>query len=132
MIASTRLKYGEYSYKISLEYFLLFLALLSLFSYTLTLHKKAYAMEALAFYSIRLDTIHGMDNAEKRVEDLNWLTILAGNETKQDAVLGSWNTSLLSPGDYQLALVVVDNQGTSLPSCVIRVHVASVEGTPQP
>ena len=68
----------------------------------------------------------------KRVEDLNWLTILAGNETKQDAVLGSWNTSLLSPGDYQLALVVVDNQGTSLPSCVIRGHVASVEGTPQP
>jgi hypothetical protein len=68
----------------------------------------------------------------KRVEDLNWLTILAGNEIKQDAVLGSWNISLLSPGDYQLSLVVVDNQGVSLPACVIRVHVASVEGTPQP
>lgn len=71
MIPSNLLIYRKYLYTTSFDYLLLFLALLSLFSYTLILHKKAYAMEA--FYSIRLDTVHGMNNADKRVEDLKKL-----------------------------------------------------------
>jgi hypothetical protein len=68
----------------------------------------------------------------KRPDEQNWLTILAGNEVKQDAVLGSWNTSLLTPGAYQLALEVVDNQGSALPACIVNIHVVGTEGTPQP
>lgn len=68
----------------------------------------------------------------KRVEEQNWLTILAGNEIKQDTTLGAWNTSLLSPGEYQLALVVVDNQGVSLPVCTVKISIAGAADTPQP
>jgi len=68
----------------------------------------------------------------KRPDEQKWLTILAGNETRQNAVLGAWNTSLLAPAEYQLALVIVDNQGQSLPPCVIQIRIASAAGTPTP
>jgi hypothetical protein len=68
----------------------------------------------------------------KRVEESNWLTILAGNEPKTNGLLGSWNTSLLSPGNLQLSLVAADNTGQSLPPCTIEVRVTNLAGTPQP
>jgi hypothetical protein len=52
-----------------------------------------------------------------------WLTILAGREIVQEGELGQWDTATLSPGDYMLRLVVTDNQGESLPPCVIQVRV---------
>ena len=52
-----------------------------------------------------------------------WLTILAGREIVQEGELGQWDTGALSPGDYLLRLVVTDNQGESLPPCVIQVRV---------
>lgn len=61
----------------------------------------------------------------KRPEEVNWLTILAGNEIRQEAALGSWNTSLLTAGDHQLSLVVTDNQGQSLPPCIVQVRVTT-------
>jgi len=66
----------------------------------------------------------------KRAEETNWLTILAGNEVKVDATLGAWNTSLLSPGDHQLSLVVTDNQGQSQAPCIVQVRVNNP--APQP
>lgn len=56
-----------------------------------------------------------------------WATIQAGDQpaTTPDSVLGKWNTSLLVPGDYLLRLVVVDNQGQTLPPCIVPVHVAA-------
>lgn len=68
----------------------------------------------------------------KRLEESNWLTILAGNEPRVNDLLGSWNTSLLSPGNHQLALVVSNNQGQSLEPCVIQLRVTNLTGTPQP
>jgi hypothetical protein len=37
--------------------------------------------------------------------------------------LGQWDTTSVPPGDYQLRLVVTDNQGQALPACVISVRV---------
>ncbi len=68
----------------------------------------------------------------KRIEENNWLTILAGNEPKTNGLLGSWNTSLLSPGNHQLSLVAADNTGQSLPPCTIEVRVTNLAVTPQP
>jgi hypothetical protein len=68
----------------------------------------------------------------KRVEETNWLTILAGNTVTTDATLGSWNTSLLSPGDHQLSLVLTDNQGQILPACIVQVRITVLSVTPQP
>ena len=53
-----------------------------------------------------------------------WATISAGRERVEGGSLGQWDTSSLSPGDYQLRLVVTDNQGQALPACVIDVRIA--------
>ena len=52
-----------------------------------------------------------------------WATISAGRERVAGGPLGQWDTTALSPGDYQLRLVVTDNQGRALPACVIQVKI---------
>lgn len=52
-----------------------------------------------------------------------WATISAGRQVVIDGSLGGWNTGQLTPGDYQLRLVVTDNQGRVLPACLIQVRV---------
>lgn len=52
-----------------------------------------------------------------------WATIAAGRAVVENASLGRWDTTALTPGDYRLRLVVIDNQGTSLPACVVPVQV---------
>jgi hypothetical protein len=52
-----------------------------------------------------------------------WATISAGREIVRDGDVGLWDTSTLTPGDYQLRLEVTDNQGQSYPACVISVQV---------
>lgn len=53
-----------------------------------------------------------------------WATISADRKIKVNESLGQWDTTTLTPGDYQLRLVVTDNQGQSLPPCVIPLRVA--------
>lgn len=52
-----------------------------------------------------------------------WATIAAGRTVVNQGSLGRWDTTALTPGDYQLRLVVVDNQGTVLTPCVVPVQV---------
>jgi hypothetical protein len=52
-----------------------------------------------------------------------WVTISAGRAIVNDASLGRWDTTALTPGDYQLRLVVTDNQGQVLTPCLIQVRV---------
>jgi hypothetical protein len=53
----------------------------------------------------------------------NWSTVSAGREPVRNDVLGHWDTGALTPGDYQLRLVVSDNQGNQQPPCVITLRV---------
>jgi hypothetical protein len=53
----------------------------------------------------------------------SWVTIAANRTPVQDGELGAWNTSTLPPGDYQVRLVVVNNNGDSLPACTIPVRI---------
>ena len=55
----------------------------------------------------------------------NWSTISAEREPKINEVLGQWNTTSLTNGDYFLRLVITDNVGVSLEPCVIAVRVAN-------
>jgi hypothetical protein len=64
--------------------------------------------------------------------DAEWVTIQAGNEVKQKAKLGDWDTRRLSPGEYQLGLVVVDNQGRISQPCVVSILVNRAPGTAEP
>jgi hypothetical protein len=52
-----------------------------------------------------------------------WLTIQANHAVRQDEELGQWDTSEVTPGDYNLRLVVRDNQGNALPPCVVPLRV---------
>ncbi len=55
----------------------------------------------------------------------NWVTIAAGNEIKIDAEIGAWNISQLAQGDYELRLVVVNQQNEAMPPCVVPIRVVS-------
>ena len=52
-----------------------------------------------------------------------WATILAGTEVRINSPLGQWDTTALTPGDYQLRVVVTDNKGVALTPCIIPIRV---------
>ena len=54
-----------------------------------------------------------------------WTTIAAGNNPLINGYIGTWNTTPLVPGDYQLRLVVADNQNNLFPACVVQVRIVS-------
>jgi hypothetical protein len=56
-----------------------------------------------------------------------WATISADRTPVNKGLLGRWNTSALTPGDYQLRLVVIDNQGQALPACIVPVRVVPIQ-----
>jgi len=56
-----------------------------------------------------------------------WATISAGRAIVTDASLGRWDATALTPGDYQLRLVVTDNQGQILPACIVPVRVVPLQ-----
>jgi hypothetical protein len=60
----------------------------------------------------------------------NWATVSAGRQPVRNDVLGRWDTTALTPGDYQLRLVVSDNQGSQQPPCIVVLRVIS--STPGP
>jgi hypothetical protein len=52
-----------------------------------------------------------------------WLPVQVGQQPVSKDVLGTWDTSSLTPGDYLLRLVVTDNLGNALTPCAIQVTV---------
>jgi hypothetical protein len=69
----------------------------------------------------------------KRPDETVWLTIQAGNTNVRSGKLGDWDTTRLTPGEYQLALVVVDNQAKASEPCVVQLRVGlPPEITPGP
>ena len=57
-----------------------------------------------------------------------WTTIAAGNSRVVDGPLGgAWDTAALNPGDYELRLIVTDNQNNPLPACTIQVTIEPME-----
>jgi hypothetical protein len=53
----------------------------------------------------------------------SWATISAGRDIIHDGILGLWDTTEMTPGDYLLRLVAIDNQGQSIAPCIIPVRV---------
>ena len=52
-----------------------------------------------------------------------WVTVAAGDKVIVDGELGNWDLTQLTPGDYQLRLLVTDNTGAALPPCSLPVKV---------
>jgi len=69
----------------------------------------------LAFYKVEISglTTNGA-----------WVTLSVGREAKVDGSLGAFNTNNYPAGEYAFRLVVTDNEGHSLPPCVIAVTLA--------
>ncbi len=53
----------------------------------------------------------------------NWVTLTGGNTSKNNELIGTWNTEQLFPGDYQLRLVVYNTQNEQLSPCELPVQV---------
>jgi len=68
----------------------------------------------------------------KRPEESNWQTLQAGNQVRINESLGVWDTRRLPPGDYQLSLTVVDNQGLASQPCIVQVRVLTFVETQAP
>jgi len=56
-----------------------------------------------------------------------WVSLGAGREVVHDGLLGRWDTTAVVPGDYQLRLVVTDNQGIAAPACIVPVRIKPAE-----
>lgn len=56
-----------------------------------------------------------------------WTTIYAGRQAGKNISLGTWNTTLITPGDYRLRLVAVDVAGRLYPPCIITVRVKGTQ-----
>ncbi|HEY9151309.1 MAG TPA: hypothetical protein VIN60_00370 [Anaerolineales bacterium] len=54
-----------------------------------------------------------------------WATISANRKPVDNGLLGYWDTTTLTPGDYQLRLVVINTQGQSLPPCIIPLRITA-------
>jgi hypothetical protein len=54
-----------------------------------------------------------------------WATIAAGDKIVKDGEIGAWDVTELTPGDYQLRVLVTDNVGTALPPCITFVRVTA-------
>ena len=69
----------------------------------------------------------------KLPDQTSWSTLQAGNTVIQQGKLADWDTRNISPGEYQIGLVVVDNQARLSPPCVVQVRVVRVpDGTLSP
>ncbi len=55
--------------------------------------------------------------------DSIWLPILVGQQPVKNDILGTWETSNLTPGEYLIRLLVTDNVGNELTPCSIQVTV---------
>jgi hypothetical protein len=62
-----------------------------------------------------------------RPGDVIWLPILVGQQPINNDILGTWDTSSLTPGEYMFKLVVTDNVGNGLDPCAIQVLVEAVQ-----
>jgi hypothetical protein len=58
-----------------------------------------------------------------RPGDVIWLPILVGQQPVRNDILGAWDTSSLTPGEYMFRLVVTDNIGNELTPCAIQLMV---------
>ena len=61
----------------------------------------------------------------KRPDETLWLTLQAGNSVVQNEKLADLDTTQLIPGQYELGLVVVDNEAHSSPPCSVFVRVVN-------
>lgn len=53
----------------------------------------------------------------------NWSTISAQSKAKQNEELGILNTTVLTPGDYLLRVVVLDNDKQVIGTCIITIRI---------
>jgi hypothetical protein len=56
-------------------------------------------------------------------DNTNWNAIAVGTKIVSNDILGVWDTSLYTPGDYFLRLLVRDNQNNTQSPCIIKISI---------
>jgi hypothetical protein len=56
----------------------------------------------------------------------NWQTLSAGSTPTVGGVLGSWDSSIYIPGNYNFRLVVYDASGNWPPPCVVPINIVTI------
>jgi hypothetical protein len=81
-------------------------------------------ISGFAFYKLEIRSVAGGNE---------WRAIAAGTKAvcgpdcDDEFLLGSWDTSLITPGEYEFRLVVMDTVGNAPLPCTINVRVLPVE-----
>lgn len=65
----------------------------------------------------------GFYKYENSQDNINWNTMQAGKTIVTNGVIGIWDTTLQTPGDYYLRLVVYNNNQTAFPPCVVKIRI---------
>lgn len=65
----------------------------------------------------------GIYKYEYSQDNTQWTTIQAGRTVVVNGVIGNWDTSVLTSGDYFLRLIASDNTGLELAPCILAVRV---------
>ncbi len=65
----------------------------------------------------------GFYKYEYSQDNTNWISLQAGVAPVKDGVIGNWDTSVLTSGDYQLRLIVTNNTGEEIAPCLVQVKV---------
>ena len=68
-------------------------------------------------------TDFGFYKYEYTQDNTTWVTIQAGTTVVNNGLIGNWETSVLTPGDYSIRLIVTNNQGQEMAPCLLQVKV---------
>lgn len=68
-------------------------------------------------------TDFGFYKYEYSQDNTHWITIQAGTTVVTNGLIGNWETSLLTSGDYSVRLIVSNNKNEELAPCLLQVKV---------
>lgn len=77
-------------------------------------------IQNFAFYKYEIRSLAGGG------ESSSWQAVSAGTTPVRSEVLGTWDTTLVTPGPYAVRLIVTDAAGNAPQPCQIQVQVAQV------
>jgi hypothetical protein len=77
-----------------------------------------------AFYKLEIRSA-GLDNEWRAIAA--GINPICGPDCEDQYVLGTWDTSLVTPGEYEFRLMVLDTVGNAPMPCTIKLRVLPVE-----
>jgi hypothetical protein len=81
-------------------------------------------IDGFAFYKLEIRSVALNDEWRAIAAGVN---SICGPDCEDQYVLGTWDTSLVTPGEYEFRLVVLDTVGNAPMPCTIKLRVLPIE-----